>query len=227
MIFSAAPVQLSGLRRRLREWLGPLGLEGADKDDVILAVNEAASNCVDHAYLAGSPGSMTMTCWTEPGLLFVEVADDGVWRIPIGPANGRGHGVHLMRSLVDEVQIRHNRHGTRVLLRCRTTTATPQHSHRGTPADPELAGHRRNRRPSTTRRRWTADMDKHAGAGELGSGLRVACRYLRPDRLVVEVRGELDAFTVPDLQAYLVEQTAAVWVPETGRTSCNLPILVK
>ena len=88
--------------------------------------------------------SMTMTCWTEPALLFVEVADDGVWRIPIGPANGHGHGVHMMRSLVDEVQIRHNRHGTRVLLRCRTTTATPQHSHRGTPADPELAGHPHN-----------------------------------------------------------------------------------
>ena len=48
VIFSAAPVQLGGLRRRLREWLVPLGLEGADQDDVILAVNEAASNCVDH-----------------------------------------------------------------------------------------------------------------------------------------------------------------------------------
>ena len=118
VVFPAAPVHLSGLRRRLREWLEPLGLDGDDLDDVILAVNEAAANCVDHAYPAGSTGSMTMTCWTEPGLLFVEVADDGAWRTPTGPANGRGHGIHLMRSLVDEVGIRHDRHGTRVLLRC-------------------------------------------------------------------------------------------------------------
>ena len=106
------------------EWLDPLGLDGDDQDDVILAVNEAAANCVDHAYPAGSPGSMTMTCWTEPGLLFVEIADDGAWRTPTAPANGRGHGIHLMRRLVDDVGIRHDRHGTRVLLRCRTT-ATP------------------------------------------------------------------------------------------------------
>ena len=124
MIFPAAPIHLSGLRSRLREWLESLGLDGDDYDDVILAVNEAASNCIDHAYPAGSTGSMTMTCWTEPGMLFVEVSDNGPWRTPTGPDNGRGRGVHLMHSLVDEVGIRHDCHGTRVLLRY-GTTATP------------------------------------------------------------------------------------------------------
>ena len=124
VILPAAPVQLSGLRRRLSEWLEPLGLDGDDTDDVILAVNEAASNCIDHAYPACSTGSMAITCWTDPGMIFVEVSDNGAWRTPTGQANGRGRGVHLMRSLVDEVGIRHDRRGTRVLLRCRTI-ATP------------------------------------------------------------------------------------------------------
>ena len=46
----ARPGQLAPLRAEVRRWLAPLGLPERAEDDLVLAVSEAASNCVEHAY---------------------------------------------------------------------------------------------------------------------------------------------------------------------------------
>ncbi len=51
-------------------------------------------------------------------------------------------------------------------------------------------------------------MGDHPGVDDPHPGLRLARRYLPPDTLLVEIDGKLDAFTAPDLQAYLPEHTA-------------------
>ena len=38
---------LAALRAEVRRWLAPLALPGDAEDDLLLAVNEAVSNCID------------------------------------------------------------------------------------------------------------------------------------------------------------------------------------
>jgi anti-sigma regulatory factor (Ser/Thr protein kinase) len=115
------------MRNTLRSWLASLDLDSATEDDLILAMNEAASNAVDHAYppAAGGNGAgnnradntVDITLRIEPGTVSVEITDHGSWRAPPAQPNGRGLGIPLMHRLVASVQIHYSGQGTRVRLR--------------------------------------------------------------------------------------------------------------
>ncbi|HSU08009.1 MAG TPA: ATP-binding protein [Pseudonocardia sp.] len=63
----AYPRHLAALRAEVRRWLAPLALPGDAKNDLLLAVNEAGSNCIEHAYApAIVDGTVELTFWTEP-----------------------------------------------------------------------------------------------------------------------------------------------------------------
>ena len=90
--------------------------------DLVLAVSEAASNVIDHAYRTGDETGddravVEVFFWTEPGAVLLEVVDHGRWRPPGPHAAGRGRGIAIMQRLVDAVLIHHDTRGTRVLLR--------------------------------------------------------------------------------------------------------------
>jgi anti-sigma regulatory factor (Ser/Thr protein kinase) len=109
--------QLAPMRTEVRRWLAPLVLPGDAEDDVVLAVNEAASNCVDHAYAAANAdGTVELTFWTEARCVCIEIVDHGVWRTPPDQPTGRGRGIDIMRRLMESVLIHHDRRGTRVFL---------------------------------------------------------------------------------------------------------------
>jgi serine/threonine-protein kinase RsbW len=77
----ADPRQLAPLRAEVRRWLAPLTLTGDAEDDLVLAVSEAASNSVEHAYtLPATDDTVELTFWTEPGAICVEIVDHGHWR---------------------------------------------------------------------------------------------------------------------------------------------------
>jgi serine/threonine-protein kinase RsbW len=117
-IWPAHPRHLAHIRSEVRRWLGPLALTGDNEDDLVLAVNEAVSNSVEHAYRPATlDGTVELTFWTELDAVCVEVVDHGEWRIPPGQPTGRGRGIEIMQRLVAFVLIRHDRRGTRVLLR--------------------------------------------------------------------------------------------------------------
>ena len=108
---------LAPLRSEVRRWLAPLALPGDTRNDVVLAVNEAASNCVEHAYtVATLADTVELTFWTEPGSVWFEVVDHGVWRPPCDGRTARGRGIEMMQRLMPVVLIRYDRRGTRVLL---------------------------------------------------------------------------------------------------------------
>ncbi|WP_296368366.1 ATP-binding protein [Pseudonocardia sp.] len=113
--------QLAVIRHELAGWLAPLRLTDNETADVVLAVDEAASNAVSHAYGPDRSGVVELTLWTEGGTLSIEVVDHGHWRAPDPephPARG-GRGIALMNVMSESVLIRYDDRGSRVLLRHR------------------------------------------------------------------------------------------------------------
>ena len=117
-VWPAHPRQLAPLRAEVRRWLAPLALTGDAEDDLVLAVSEAASNCVEHAYSPPTADdTVELTFWTEPHAVCVDIVDHGEWRTPSDQPTGRGRGIEIMQRLIAFVLIRHDTRGTRVLLR--------------------------------------------------------------------------------------------------------------
>jgi serine/threonine-protein kinase RsbW len=117
-IWPAHPRQLASLRAEVRGWLVPLALAGDTEDDVVLAVSEAASNSIEHAYTtATDQQTVDVTFWTEPHALCLHVTDHGVRQTPSDQPTGRGRGIQIMQRLMAFVLIHHDTRGTRVFLR--------------------------------------------------------------------------------------------------------------
>lgn len=105
------------IRRGFADWLG-IDVEGAQGEDVVLAVYEALANAAEHAYAddPGGPGTMWLTAHRSLGHVRIAVADRGHWRAPTG-APFRSRGLELMRALMAQVHVRTDQHGTLVQLR--------------------------------------------------------------------------------------------------------------
>jgi anti-sigma regulatory factor (Ser/Thr protein kinase) len=116
----AEAAHLCRLRHAMREYLSAFPLTPDRRDEIVLAVGEAAANAVEHAYRGQAvPGVIEVTLWTESDALCVQVRDHGRWREPPSAPRptGQGLGVVLMRRLIDCVLIQHDHRGTNVLLR--------------------------------------------------------------------------------------------------------------
>ena len=108
---------LAPIRTQVRGWLAPLVLPGDAEDDIVLAVSEAASNCVEHAYTPNTTdGTVELTFWTEDPQLCLEIVDHGTWRPPTDQPAHRGRGIEMMRRIMTTVLIHYDRRGTRVFL---------------------------------------------------------------------------------------------------------------
>jgi serine/threonine-protein kinase RsbW len=116
----ATPEHLQTLRHEVMRCLAPLPMAQDRREEVLLAVGEAAANSIEHAYDPDEAGVVELTFWTESDALCVEICDRGRWREPPAsphrPGQG-GLGFVLMRRLIDCVLIRHAARGTKVLLR--------------------------------------------------------------------------------------------------------------
>jgi len=92
----ASPENLYRLRHAMAGYLGALPLEPDRRDEIVLAVGEAAANAVEHAYTdEPEPGPLEVTFWTDSDAIWVEVRDHGRWRepppAPRAPGPGSGH----------------------------------------------------------------------------------------------------------------------------------------
>ncbi|MHA6631514.1 ATP-binding protein [Pseudonocardia sichuanensis] len=116
----AAP---SRVRRRFRCWLDGLGWPRDLRDDIIMAVEEATANVVDHAYPGQPAGPIQIVARRlAAGLrgrrhVEITVRDWGSWRpIPADPGY-RGRGLALMRAFMNRVDLRCRDNGTEIVLR--------------------------------------------------------------------------------------------------------------
>ena len=100
-------MSLADLRLRVGEAATAFGLDPARIGDIILIVNEVATNSVRHGGGAG-----TLRMWEEGPVLICEVRDTGqildplVGRSKPPAGRGSGFGLWLANELCDLVQIR-------------------------------------------------------------------------------------------------------------------------
>jgi anti-sigma regulatory factor (Ser/Thr protein kinase) len=115
MAIPSVPEELRVVRQRLRDWLAVRGYAVRDAEAVILAVNEAAANAIEHGYRDRS-GMVELTGEADADVVVVTVVDRGSWR-EAAPDPARGRGLSLMRTLMDDVVVRPSPTGTTVVLR--------------------------------------------------------------------------------------------------------------
>lgn len=137
----ADPMTPSVARQRVREWLIAWSWPADQFDDIVLAVSEAVSNAVDHAYLDQPPGIVEVRGGIETTpdgqrRLTMIVRDHGRWRPPSRDHQNRRRGIPLMRACMDSVTFTRpdDGGGTKVVLRSR---AAPSAGLEGSLAHPE------------------------------------------------------------------------------------------
>jgi serine/threonine-protein kinase RsbW len=113
----ASATQLARVRARVGQWTAGLGMDHEQVRDVVLAIDEAVSNAVEHGY-AGRAGMVTLfaACNEKSGDVQVIVSDNGAWRAPPADPGSRGRGLRMMKGLADKFDITKDRTGTTVVL---------------------------------------------------------------------------------------------------------------
>lgn len=110
----ATAAQLTEIRKRLTAWLTAGGVGDPAASDLVLVVNEACSNCVEHAYRGQEPGRMHVHAEQRGASVRVRVTDFGSWKVPATDPGTRGRGLLLMRAVSDDVDLDGTPAGTTV-----------------------------------------------------------------------------------------------------------------
>jgi anti-sigma regulatory factor (Ser/Thr protein kinase) len=110
----AHPASLARFRSAARPWLARTGASAEAVEEVLLAVGEAASNAVEHAY-GPDGGAVTVQLERDGHSIVATVQDRGRWRT--SRAAGRGRGLLIMERWSDELRIERGAQGTTVVLR--------------------------------------------------------------------------------------------------------------
>ena len=133
LLFSADAQHLFSVRAAVHRWLEAVAIPSAQAAEIVLAINEAASNAIAHAFrTTGEPSSISLEAYVTDTELHVTVADRGIWRRRRPRADG-GRGLRLIDVLADGVELERTSSGTEVHLRwlLGREAALPQHA--GTP----------------------------------------------------------------------------------------------
>lgn len=120
----AVPSALSRIRVAVRRWLAVFDASAEDITDVLVAIGEACSNVVEHAYGAQRGTLVVRMEYEPPDGIVVAVRDTGRWRSPRG--GNRGRGLRLMEQCSDSLDIREGASGTEVVIRRRLRRRTPE-----------------------------------------------------------------------------------------------------
>jgi serine/threonine-protein kinase RsbW len=128
--------RLAELRQLVRESAREAGADPGVVDDLVQAVDEAATNAITHGH-GDRPGWVEVSVERRGGNLVVTVEDDGpafdpttvpepdmtVSALARGP---HGMGIHLIRLATDAVSYRPRDGGGNILTMTRALTAQPE-----------------------------------------------------------------------------------------------------
>ena len=103
------------LRHVVRGFRDAYGVAPTTMDDIVLAVSEAATNVVVHAY-GRRPGTMTVVARSEDGLLHILVRDHGCGIAAPADTPKLGHGLALMDHVAESLELVGTPAGTDVMM---------------------------------------------------------------------------------------------------------------
>ena len=102
----AVPSSVPALRGAVAEFVIAAGVREPLLTSVKLAVSEAVTNAVLHAYVgAVRPGAVRVAAWLEKDSLLVEVSDDGAGMMPRLDSPGLGVGLPFIADTADTLDI--------------------------------------------------------------------------------------------------------------------------
>jgi anti-sigma regulatory factor (Ser/Thr protein kinase) len=103
--FPAAPAEVGALRDRVARLAASAGLEPGRIAGLQLAVTEAVTNAVRHAYAGRAAGHVTVELTVGEDDVTVSVSDEGGGLRPRPDSPGLGLGLPLMTRLADELAV--------------------------------------------------------------------------------------------------------------------------
>lgn len=226
----AVPMQVTRLRAELYAWTEELGLDLGRRDAVRLAVSEALTNAVVHAFAGREPGTLHVVAERGEGVLIVRVGDDGIGMGPRHDSPGMGMGVPIIGKLCHAVDLTPGPGGTGTVVRM-VFTVPGLHA----PAPP--AGHAAADILATLTRMGSGDAFEPGdivaladllvpGLADLcsvsltdasGTGRRVGARVARPD-------GTLDEAASAWVMSFPLTEpgSPSLRATQTGRTSVTV-----
>jgi serine/threonine-protein kinase RsbW len=102
----ARPESIAPLRRAVVAYAARNGASDRQREDVALAVSEALSNAVLHAYVGSEgTGEVGVDAWIEERRLTVRVYDDGIGMTPRADSPGLGLGLALIARMTEQMRI--------------------------------------------------------------------------------------------------------------------------
>jgi anti-sigma regulatory factor (Ser/Thr protein kinase) len=103
---AAIPEQIAVLRSQVTQYAQDVGVAHGRLGDVRLAVSEAATNAVLHAYRDREPGQIRVHAnLLDDGYLCIVVEDDGFGPLPRPDSPGLGLGLPTIASVADAVEL--------------------------------------------------------------------------------------------------------------------------
>ncbi|GLW36038.1 SpoIIE family protein phosphatase [Actinoplanes regularis] len=110
--------ELSRLRGALQAWRRAIQPADRDEADMLLAVNEACANAIEHAYRGREPGTVEVTVSPDAdGTYLASIRDFGRWQESAASSTHRGRGLGIIRSLSHGFEYRSTPAGTLVQFR--------------------------------------------------------------------------------------------------------------
>lgn len=118
MVISNNTARLADIRRMVSEGIDAAGFPGDQRNKVMLAVDEAVTNIIEHAFpnVPANKGVIHLTQLVEEDFYRIEIVDDGMLYFDsnnygdvdiekhVAEGNKGGLGVFLMRRIMDVVE---------------------------------------------------------------------------------------------------------------------------
>jgi PAS domain S-box-containing protein len=102
---AAAAEQLSDVRHQFSAWMRAAAIPEGTIADIVLAVNEAAANGIEHAYRGHKPGAVRIEAENDGARVDVRITDKGSWKPAAADPGIRGRGLLLIRAVSDWLEM--------------------------------------------------------------------------------------------------------------------------
>jgi anti-sigma regulatory factor (Ser/Thr protein kinase) len=104
--------QLSDIRHQLAAWMQAAAVPDEQVADIVLAVNEACANSIEHGYRGRKPGRVRIEGENDGARVYLRVTDSGSWKPAPADPGVRGRGLLLIRAVSDWLEMECTPSGT-------------------------------------------------------------------------------------------------------------------